>query len=169
MILRAVMASDVALIQGAADAFTDDDGSPHEMDINILAATGVILGRADGTFDPKASITRAEVAALVARAYKLITGDPLATGPNAFTDDNNSVHLADINAVAAAGWVKGVGVGLFNPDGDATRAQLATILTRMLSTWSMRERLRSPASRIGDRGGSTQARPCRLALLRDEI
>jgi hypothetical protein len=134
MILRAVMASGVVLIQGAADAFTDDDGSPHEMDINILAATGVILGRGDGTFDPKANVTRAEMASLVARAYELITGEPLAPGINAFTDDDNSVHQPNINAVAAAGWVKGVAAGSFDPSSSATRAQVATILMRMLST-----------------------------------
>jgi hypothetical protein len=135
VILRTVMAADIALILGAPDAFTDDDGSPHEMDINLLAATGVIQGRGGDIFDPLGNVTRAEMASLVARAYTLVTGDALPAGPNAFTDDEGSVHEADINAVAAAGWVNGVGGGLFNPNGHATRAQVASILTRMLSTF----------------------------------
>ncbi|MEX2423942.1 MAG: ScyD/ScyE family protein [Acidimicrobiia bacterium] len=134
MILRAIHASDVATIQGAPDAFTDDDGSVHEADINVLAAMDVIVGRSEGIFDPKASVSRAEVATLIIRAYELITEGEIAAGANAFTDDEGSVHEADINAVAAAGWVNGIGGGLFNPGGEATRAQFASMITRMLST-----------------------------------
>jgi hypothetical protein len=134
MILRAIHAAGVVTIQGAPDAFTDDDGSVHEADIDILAAMGVILGRSEGIFDPKASVSRAEVATLLTRAYELIIDGELAAGANAFTDDEGSVHEADINAVAAAGWVNGIGGGLFNPSGDTTRAQFASMITRMLST-----------------------------------
>jgi hypothetical protein len=63
-----------------------------------------------------------------------VAGTDLAAGINAFTDDTGSVHEADINAVAEAGWVNGVGGGLFNPDGSATRAQFSSIIARMLST-----------------------------------
>lgn len=134
MILRAIHASGVVTIQGAPDAFTDDDGSVHEADIDILASMEVILGRGDGTFDPKASVSRAEVATLIARAYAVIADGELAAGANAFTDDEGSVHEANINAVAAAGWVNGIGGGLFNPDGETTRAQFASMISRMLST-----------------------------------
>ncbi|HVR32750.1 MAG TPA: ScyD/ScyE family protein [Acidimicrobiia bacterium] len=134
MIVRALMAADVVLVQGAPDAFDDDNGSVHEADINVLAAAGVILGRTETTFDPLGSVSRQEISSLVARAYALATGDDLPAGANAFSDDNGSVHEADINAVAAAGWVNGIGGGLFNPSGDATRAQFASIIVRMLST-----------------------------------
>ena len=134
MISRAITAAGVVLVQGAPDAFTDDDGSVHEADINVMASAGVILGRGEGLFDPKASVSRAEVATLISRAYELIIDGEIAAGTNAFTDDDGSVHEADINAVAAAGWVNGVGGGLFNPTGEATRAQFASMITRMLST-----------------------------------
>lgn len=134
VILRAITAADVAVIQGAADAFTDDDGSPHEADIDILAAMGVIQGRADGTFDPTAPVSRAELASLMARAYEVVSGEALAAGANAFDDDSASGHEAAINAVAAAGWMNGIGGGLFNPHADATRAQVASVVARMLST-----------------------------------
>src|SRR5690606_32302972 len=87
-----------------------------------------------GTFDPQASVSREEVASLIARAYVLITETELATGTDAFTDDTGSVHEADINAVAAEGWVNGVGGGLFLPQGQATRAQFSSMIVRMLST-----------------------------------
>ncbi len=71
---------------------------------------------------------------MVARAYMARSGTALAAGTDAFTDDDGSVHEADINAVALAGWVNGIGGGLFNPDGNATRAQFSSIIARMLST-----------------------------------
>ena len=134
MLLRGLYAAGLVFVQGAPDAFTDDDGSVHEADINLLAAAGVILGRSDGIFDPKAPVTRAEMASLVARAHALAVSEGLADGPNAFTDDEGSVHEADINAVAAAGWVNGIGGGLYNPHGATTRAQLSSIIMRMMST-----------------------------------
>ncbi len=121
-------------VNGDVDAFTDDDGSVHEADINALAAIDVILGRADGTVDADASVTRAEVATLLARTYDAATGSPLAAGDDAFTDDDGSVHEADIDAAASAGWVNGIGGGLYDPFGAATRAQFASMVTRMLST-----------------------------------
>jgi hypothetical protein len=134
MIARALRAAGVDLPTDAPDAFPDDNGSIHEADINALADAGVILGQPDGNFNPSGDVSRAQVASMVARAYLVAAGTALAAGPEAFTDDAGSVHEADINAVAAAGWVNGVGGGLFNPDGNATRAQFSSIIARMLST-----------------------------------
>lgn len=133
MIARTLVAAGFD-IGGEADAFSDDDGSVHEGDINALAAIGIITGRADGTVDADANVSRAEVASLLARTYAAATGDELAAGTDAFTDDDGSGHEADIDAVAAAGWVNGIGGGLFDPNGAATRAQFASMITRMLST-----------------------------------
>jgi S-layer family protein len=134
MIARALRAAGVAFPQVNPDAFPDDNGSIFENDINALAEAGVILGDAEGNFNPDANVTRAQVASLVARAYLVVAGTDLAAGSDEFTDDDGSVHEADIDAVALAGWVNGVGGGLFNPDGNATRAQLSSIIARMLST-----------------------------------
>jgi hypothetical protein len=134
MLVRSLYAAGLALVQGAPDAFTDDDDSPHEADINVLASMDVILGRGEGIFDPKAPVTRAEMASLVARTYAVAAQEGLAAGPNAFTDDDGSGHEADIDAVAAAGWVNGIGGGLYDPNGNTTRAQLTSIIMRMMST-----------------------------------
>ncbi|HSJ28833.1 MAG TPA: ScyD/ScyE family protein, partial [Acidimicrobiia bacterium] len=123
MLVRSLYATGLALVQGAADAFTDDNDSVHEADINVLASMGVILGRGEGIFDPKAPVTRAEMASLVARTYGVIVDAGLAAAPNAFSDDDGSVHEADIDSVAAAGWIRGIGGGLYDPSGSTTRAQ----------------------------------------------
>ena len=134
MIARALREAGEPIPADATDAFPDDEGSLHEADINALADADVLLGLPDGTFNPDGAVTRAQVASMVARAYLVAAGTALPAGTDAFTDDAGSVHEADINAVALAGWVNGIGGGLFNPDGNATRAQFSSIITRMLST-----------------------------------
>ena len=134
MIARALRAAGVELVEDAEDFFPDDEDSLHEADINALADAEVILGIGDGTFNPSGDVSRAQVASMVARAYALAAEAPLDAGDDAFSDDDGSVHEADINAVALAGWVNGIGGGLFDPDGNTTRAQLSSIVTRMLST-----------------------------------
>jgi hypothetical protein len=116
------------------DAFTDDQGNVHEFNINALANMGVIQGRTADSFEPASPVTRGQVASLLARAYLEVTGEQLPGGDDAFTDDGSSVHEDAINAVAAAGWVNGTGGGHFEPGGHATRAQLASMVARALST-----------------------------------
>ncbi len=146
MIARALTAAGVVLPTDAPDAFDDDDGSVHEADINALAAVGVVTGRTEDTFDPQAPVSREEVTSLLARAYMVATGTPLPAGPDAFTDDDGSFHEADINAVAAAGWVSGVGGGLFLPTAEATRAEFSSMIARMLATLVDEEVATPPAA-----------------------
>lgn len=133
MLARALRAAGADLPTTPTNVFTDDNGSPHEADINALAAIGVIKGVTATLFDPKAAVTREQIASLVARAYAVAAGEALAAGINAFTDDEGSSHQADINAAANAGWVNGIGGGLFSPSGHTTRDQFSSIVTRMLS------------------------------------
>src|SRR3546814_210520 len=116
------------------DAFSDDDGNVHEESINQLAAAGVMLGKTGTTFDPSAPVTRGQVASILARAYAVLAGSPLAAGDDSFTDDDGTTHEAAIDAVAAAGWVNGVDADTFIPHGNATRAQLSSMVARMLGS-----------------------------------
>lgn len=113
------------------DAFDDDDGSTHEQAIDRLAAAGILHGFDDGTFGPTAAITRAQVAAVVARAASL-SGLGLTAGSDAFDDDDGSVHEADIDRLAAAGIARGVGERRFRPGIPVSRAETASLLVRWL-------------------------------------
>jgi glucose/arabinose dehydrogenase len=140
IVARLIDAAGVDLPAGAPDAFSDDDGNVHEANINALAALDVLEGKTADAFQPAAQVTRAQVASILARAYEAVTGEALPAGPDAFTDDGSSVHEAAINAVAQAGWVNGVFVEgadvetMFNPQGHASRAQVSSMVARMLST-----------------------------------
>ena len=105
-----------------------DPGSVHAPGINAIAEAEITLGRADGTYDPAGSVSRAEMASFLARAAGLegVQG----TG---FTDvDPTSVHTPNIYAVRDAQITTGVTATTFDPEGDVTRAQMASFLIRTI-------------------------------------
>ena len=132
-VARVMEAAGYALPANPPNAFADDDSSKHAHRIDQLASIGVIHGYADGTYRPEDPVNRGQIASLVVRAYDLIANTTLS-GPDAFGDDHDSGHEADINAAAAQGWVNGVGNGNFGPFGPANRDQVASIVARVLST-----------------------------------
>ena len=76
---------------------------------------------------PAASVTRAQAASLLVRALDLPASDV-----DRFTDDDSSVHEADINALAAAGITQGCAATRFCPDQALTRQQMASLIARAL-------------------------------------
>ena len=110
----------------SGNRFVDVSGV-HTANINALAETGITLGcTPDGrSFCPNTTVTRGQMASFMARAFGL---DPSAA--NAFTDDNGSVHEANIDAIALAGITLGCDPGLFCPLDMVTRGQLAAFLHR---------------------------------------
>jgi hypothetical protein len=114
--------------------FTDITGSVHEGAIRCLAAADITQGTSDPTIFGRArDVTRAQVASFLARAYEEATGDALPAGPDRFPDDDGSVHEANIDALAAAGVILGVGDGSeFAPGDSLTRAQMASLIDRFL-------------------------------------
>ena len=55
----------------AVDAFTDDDGTLFENDINAIAAVGITKGTSATTFSPDDPVTRAQMASFLVRALGL--------------------------------------------------------------------------------------------------
>lgn len=92
---------------------------------------GVIQGFDDGSFRPDRSITRMEMAAMIARAVKL-EGD--AAAPTGFPDDSSIPDWArgSIGAMQRADLISGRGNNLFEPTGNATRAETVVMLLRMV-------------------------------------
>ncbi|MEX2292760.1 MAG: S8 family serine peptidase [Acidimicrobiales bacterium] len=131
-VARELAAAGLTLPSSPPDAFTDDEGSVHELRINQLAAIGVVNGRGNGLYEPGATVTRAEMATFLVRAHDQVASQPLPAGPDAFTDDNTSVHQANINKVAAAGLAAGTSEAKFSPSAPVLRGQMATFLARLL-------------------------------------
>ncbi|CAN5853618.1 hypothetical protein BH23ACT10_BH23ACT10_29770 [soil metagenome] len=106
--------------------FADDDGDVHEYAVATLAASGVVTGCAVDRFCPDVAVTRAQSAALLARAFQLSS-----SGQDLF-DDVGERHARDITAVAAAGVTDGCAARRFCPDRRLTRGQMASLLARAL-------------------------------------
>lgn len=113
------------------DAFADDDNSVHEPSIDRLAAAGITEGRADGTFEPAATMTRGQMATFLQR-LAAEAGVELVAGPNAFADDEGSVHAPAIDALHAAEVITGRLDGTYGPGDQVSRAQLASSLMRLV-------------------------------------
>lgn len=112
---------------GISGAFTDDDGSVHESDINGIAAVGITQGCGGNNFCPRGGVTRAEMASFLVRTMEL---EPQTSGP--FTDIVGNIHTPNINALAAAGITAGCSASAYCPGEVVSREQMATFLTRAL-------------------------------------
>lgn len=109
--------------------FSDVDTAWAIDNIEVLAARNIIKGKAAGKFDPKANITRAEVATILARVLNLDV--KAATGK--FSDVASGAWYAkEVEAAANAGIINGTGNGKFAPEDQITREQIATMIYRAL-------------------------------------
>ena len=116
------------LAPATQDWFTDDDGSVHEADIDIIAENGITLGYADGGFGPLDPVTRGQMASFLARALE----DLIPASRDWFSDDDGSVHEADIDVIAENGITLGYADGTYRPDALISRGEMATMLMRAL-------------------------------------
>ncbi len=107
-------------------AFKDDNGDYHEAAINAIAAAGITEGCAEDLYCPTLSVTRAQMASFLARAYRLGT-----RGGRVFDDVTpGSTHAGAIAAIEEEGITEGCTPRLFCPDEPVTRAQMASFLAR---------------------------------------
>jgi hypothetical protein len=96
--------------------------------VDTLAEMGIIKGYPDGTFRPNAYITRAEFAAIAARFDSTDITGKTAT----FSDIATSWAKDEIVRTAVLGWTNGYPDGTFRPQNDITRAEVATLVNRVL-------------------------------------
>lgn len=95
--------------------------------ISTMASLGVFKGRTADRFDPNAPITRGEFAAVCARF-----DDSSVQSSNAFSDIDGYWAKQEILRAAALGWVQGYQDGTFRPTASITRAQVVTMINRVL-------------------------------------
>lgn len=118
----------------AGDPFVDDDDSVFQNEIEAIRAAGITRGcnpPANDRFCPDAPVTRAQMAAFLARALPL--GDP--PSGDRFVDDSGSFE-SDIERIAAAGITLGCNPPTndrFCPGGLVLRDQMASFLARALN------------------------------------
>ena len=107
--------------------FSDVADSEYAQEIDSLAASRIVFGDG-GKFRPDATMTRAEVCALLAQALDLYS-----TANGCFTDvAKGSWYASSVNAMAAIGLVSGVGGGKFDPNATMTQEEFITVLGRLV-------------------------------------
>lgn len=131
-VVRTLGAAGVDLPARAPDAFADDNGSNHEPAINTLAQLGVVQGDTTGRYDPHRSVSRAQMATYLARAYDVAVGATPTAVNDAFIDDDGNPHEAAIDTVAHLRLATGTGPTTFAPSAPVRRDQMASFLARLL-------------------------------------
>ena len=112
----------------ADNGFSDvSDGQWHNKAISTMAKLGIVKGRRADNFDPDASITRAEFAAICAR----FNTKPVENS-GSFSDISGHWAENEIERAAAFGWISGYPDGTFRPDARITRAEAMTMINRVL-------------------------------------
>lgn len=119
-----------------------DEESPHHEAIQRLDQTPILQGYVDLRYEPEGSVTRAQMASILDRAYRYMNDAALPIGPDRFRDDEQSVHEESINALAAAGIMPGVDDDRFAPGRSVLRGQMASYLARMMVRMEEKGRIR---------------------------
>lgn len=111
---------------GPGPEFSDlSSDSVHHDAIIELARREVLEGHPDGTYRPAQSLTRGQVASVLARA-----GDIEPVEGERFDDTAGSPHENAINALADAGIVEGYADGTYRPSQAVPRDQAAALIGR---------------------------------------
>ena len=98
-------------------------------EVGYMQSLGVLADYSrDRNFRPNDSVTRAEFATLAAHFDNLTL-----TNTNSFPDvANNHWAVKYINSAAAKGWIQGYPDNTFKPEAYITRAEIVTLVGRML-------------------------------------
>jgi hypothetical protein len=115
----------------AGKIFNDTANSWAKDSIATAYAYGIIQGYSDTTFGPDDLITREQMAVMVVKAANLTD----ITNSEAFVDnDKISDWAQDAVAIAKAnGIIAGYPDNTFNPQGNATRAEAATVILNAIN------------------------------------
>lgn len=109
--------------------FTDVKASHYAyQSIKAVSEAGIINGKPGNKFEPDAPLTRAEMAVILNRAYKL-QGKPI----NNFTDVKaNHWAVIEIGVLAANKITGGYEDGSFKPSKPTTRAEFSSFMDRVI-------------------------------------
>lgn len=127
-LVRSLHAVGLPVPPQAPDAFSDDDGTPHESNINKLASMGIATGNSSGNFNPFGNVIRGQMALFLQRAFDLPAGEPTS-----FTDVPE-IYRQAVEAVRSAGITSGCTRDgtRYCPEANSHRDQMATFLVNAM-------------------------------------
>jgi hypothetical protein len=130
LLLSSTMVLGMLVMGSSAASYPDVDASNKNQEaIEVLQAVGIMTGDQNGNFNPDGSITRNEMAVIMAHLLNL--DYDYYRGTNPFTDvpEWAAPYVA---ACAAEGVVAGIGNGQFGGDQKVTAAQASLMIMKAL-------------------------------------
>ena len=97
--------------------------------ISTMHKLGIVEGRDAKHFEPNAPITRAELTAMCVRFVNFGTVE----GDMTFNDLGNHWAKNEIERARVLGWTNGYPDGTFRPDQNMSRAEVVTMINRVLA------------------------------------
>ena len=134
---RAMIVSMLARLENVTSAedagFADVDDEWYATAVNWAASVGVVSGTGEGNFSPNAAITREQLAAMLMN-YAAYKGEDVSARADlsAYSDQPSAWAEETMSWAVAEGLLTGVTADELQPQGNATRAQVAAILARYL-------------------------------------
>lgn len=119
----------IAASNNENESFSDTNDHWSGSAITNAVKLGIITGYGDDTFRPDASVTRAEFAAMIARAFALAPNPASAD----FTDTGSDWAIGYIGALAGKGVITGYTDGSFKPNEPISRDEMVVIIARVLN------------------------------------
>ena len=129
-----VLAFDIKA-DGENVSFTDASSSDWYYEyVMVLAKSGIINGRNDGSFGASDYITREDIAIILDRTAKYKGIEIVETNETVITDsDDISIYAKEaVEKMCKAGIISGFGDGSIKPKNEATRAQTAQLIYKAI-------------------------------------
>ncbi len=121
--------------QSAKAEFIDvADGQWYANGIFWAANNGIVNGTGEGRFEPNAPITREQIATILYK-YSVLKHKTEAQSVGILAPDKDKISdwaLEGMSWAVGNGFISGKEGGVLDPGGDATRAEIATILMRFI-------------------------------------
>ena len=117
-----------AVTFAAGTGFDDMDGHWAETIVETWAGRGVVSGVGDNKFAPDKTLSRAELAQVIANLLKLV---PSKNAPKFDDVDGGAWYSTAVGACAEEDIVSGIGGNKFGPALTATREQCMTIFCKV--------------------------------------
>ncbi len=116
----------------APEPFTDISPASFALaDASLLFDLGITTGTSPTSYSPRDDVTREQMAAFIARVWRLVHPDAAPSEPDPFVDVSaGSFAREDINLIWELGITTGTG-DTYNPGDVVTRRQMAAFLSRL--------------------------------------
>jgi hypothetical protein len=127
--------------------YDDTAEEPYRDAIDCVTHWGVVRGTQSNVFSPRTLLTREQAATYAARLFDQLGGARPESVPNAYVDDENSVHEDNINLLAAIGAAPVNENQWFQPQSRITAHELIGFLDGVFAARSGDEPPLSSASK----------------------